>query len=138
MWPEAVERVAIFLRASGVEGRLEELLDDAERPPGMLLDVSTFECSSGALVTLVPAGRSVDEDKVVKAAGCTNLRRADALGFPFQGAKVLLDRAALTAATVWVDLGSSRHLLGLAPGQLARLIGAETPDLVAENQNGGG
>jgi hypothetical protein len=138
MWPEAVERVAIFLRASGVEGRLEELLDDAERPPGMLLDVSTFECSSGALVTLVPAGRPVDEDKVVKAAGCTNLRRAGALGFPFQGAKVLLDRAALTAATVWVDLGSSRHLLGLAPGQLARLIGAETPDLVAENQNGGG
>jgi prolyl-tRNA editing enzyme YbaK/EbsC (Cys-tRNA(Pro) deacylase) len=138
MWPEAVERIAIFLRASGVEGRLEELLDEAERPPGMLLDVSTFECSSGALVALVPAGRSVDEDKVARAAGCTNLRGAAAREFPFQGAKVLLDRAALTASTVWLDLGSPRHLLGLAPGQLAHLTGAETPDLVAEGQNGGG
>jgi hypothetical protein len=138
MWPEAVERIAIFLRASGVEGRLEELLDDAERPPGVLLDVATFECSSGAIVTLVPAGRSVDEGKIASAAGCTDLRRAGAREFPFQGAKVLLDRAALTASTVWLNLGSPRHLLGLAPGQLAHLTGAETPDLVAEGRNGGG
>jgi prolyl-tRNA editing enzyme YbaK/EbsC (Cys-tRNA(Pro) deacylase) len=133
MWPEAVERIAIFLRASGVEGQLEELLDDAETPPGVLLQATAFECGAGLVVGLVPAGRTLDEGKLARAAGCPTVRPTPAREFPFQGAKVFLDRTALTASTVWLEVGSPRHLLGLVPAHLVRLIGAETRDLVAES-----
>jgi hypothetical protein len=133
MWPEAVERVAIFLRASGVEGRLEQLLEGADRPPGVLLAVAAFVCGPGRLVTLLPAGRTLDESKVARAGGCDSVRRVASPEFPFQGSKVLLDLAAMSASTLWLELGSGRHLLGLAPSQLARLSEAQTVDLVAES-----
>jgi hypothetical protein len=131
MWPEEVERIAIFLRASGAEGMLEELLEDGDRPPGLFLAVTAYECN-GVVVTLLPAGRTPDERKVSRAGECERLRSVAAPEFPYQGAKVLLDLAALSASTVWLELGSGRHILGLSPSQLVRLTEARTPDLVAE------
>jgi prolyl-tRNA editing enzyme YbaK/EbsC (Cys-tRNA(Pro) deacylase) len=132
MWPEAVERLAIFLRASGVEGRLEELLPGAERPPGTHVSAAAFECRGGDLVVAVlPLGATLDEDKLAAVAGCADARPAPAPEFPFQGVRVFVDRMLLTAADVWVEAGSARHVLGLAPAQLVRLTAARTADLQA-------
>jgi hypothetical protein len=138
MWPADVERIAIFLRASGAEGTLEELPKDGERPPGLMLAVSGYECNGRVLVTLLPAGRSPDEAKVARAGRCAGLRRLTPPEFPYQGGKVLVDLAVMSASTVWLEVGAGKHVLGLAPGQLARLTEAETTDLVAESRNGGG
>jgi hypothetical protein len=133
MWPEEVERIAIFLRASGAEGSLEELPEDGERPPGVLLEVTAYECDGKIVVTLLSAGRIPDESKVARTAGCDVSRGVTPPAFPYQGATVLLDLAALSASTVWLGIGSGRHILGLAPSQLTRLTEAQASDLVAES-----
>ena len=133
MWPEPVERIAEILRRAGVQGRLEELLADAETPPGAPLRAEGFECDGHELVALVPAGREIDRAKLARAAGCGTLRPGRAPDFPFQPARVLIDRSALTMATLWLDAGSPRHILGLAPSQLARLTRSEAADLLAED-----
>ncbi len=108
MWPEAVERIAAFLRASGVEGRLEELLAGAGPP-------------------------SVDERKLAVAAGCRELKsRARASAFPFEGARVFMDQSVLSSEAVWLEVGSPRHVLGLSPAQIVRVTRAETADLLRE------
>jgi hypothetical protein len=136
MWPDEVERIAIFLRASGTEGTLEELPDDAERPPGIQLVVTSYECDGNVLVILLPDSRIPDDAKVSRAASCQVRRRVTPPAFPYQGAKVLLDLAVLSASTVWLEIGSGKHVLGLAPAQLARLTEAQTADLVAESGKG--
>jgi prolyl-tRNA editing enzyme YbaK/EbsC (Cys-tRNA(Pro) deacylase) len=133
MWPEPVERVAEILRRAGVQGRLEELLAGAETPPGTALRAEGFECDGRLLVALVPAGRALDETKLTRAAGCGTLRTKRVPDFPFQGARVLVDRSALVAATLWLDAGSPRHVLGLPPGQLAQLTHSETADLLTDD-----
>jgi hypothetical protein len=133
MWPEPVERIAELLRRGGVQGRLEELLAGSEPPPGAALRAEGFECDGRALVALVPAGRVVDRAKLARVAECGTLRPARAPDFPFLPARVLLDRSALTTGTLWLDAGSPRHVLGLAPSQLARLTGSETADLLRED-----
>ena len=139
VWPDSVERVAAFLRASGTEGRLEEVLPDAEPPPGLVLRARVFECRERIVVGLSPRGRRLDQRKLAAAAGCTTLRRADnPAGFPFQGTGVFLDQSALGAQTVWLELDAPHHFLGLAPAQLLRLTRSKTADLLAEDRIGGG
>ncbi|CAN5178227.1 hypothetical protein BH18ACT12_BH18ACT12_05580 [soil metagenome] len=133
MWPEPVERIAEILRRGGVQGRLEELLAGSEPPPGAALRAEGFDCDGRALVALVPAGRAVDHAKLAHAAGCETLRPARAPAFPFQPARVLIDRSAVVKGTLWLDAGWPRHVLGLAPGQLARLTRSETADLLTED-----
>jgi hypothetical protein len=133
MWPEEVERIAIFLRASGAEGTLEELPDDAEHPPGLRLTVTAYECDGSVVVTLLPEGRTPDEAKVGRAARCQVRGPVNAPGFPYQGARVLVDLAVLSAPTAWLELGSGGHILGLDPAQLTRLTEAQAADLVAES-----
>ena len=53
--------------------------------------------------------------------------------FPFQGTLVFVDRALLAQRTVWLEAGSPRHVLGLAPSQLLRLTRAETGVFAVEN-----
>ena len=132
MWPESVERIAAFLRASGTEGRLEELLPGAGPPPGLQLTAAAFECEGRSVVGLLPSARALDRQKLAAAAGCAALRVASSPGFPFQGALVFLDRSALGAPTVWLEVGLPRHVLGLAPSQLLRLTRSRTADLLAE------
>jgi hypothetical protein len=133
MWPEEVERIAIFLRASGAEGTLEELSDDAEHPPGLRLAVTAYDCDGSVVVTLLPEARTADEGKVGLAARCRVRRTVEAPAFPYQGTRVLVDLAVLSAPTAWLELGSGRHILGLVPGQLTRLTEAQAADLVAES-----
>ena len=132
MWPEAVERIAAFLRASGVEGRLEELLAGAGPPAGQKLRADAFDGDGGAVVALVPADRDVDTRKLALAAGCPEVRPAPAPAFPFEGARVFIDQTVVSSDAVWLEVGSPRHVLGLAPVQVARVTRAETADLLRE------
>jgi prolyl-tRNA editing enzyme YbaK/EbsC (Cys-tRNA(Pro) deacylase) len=132
VWPEPVERIAAFLRASAVEGRLEELLAGAEPPAGQKLRADGFDAGGAAVVALVPAGRTVDERKLAAAAGFDELRPAPAPDFPFPDAHVFMDQSILSADAVWVEAGSPRHVLRLSPVQIARVTKALTADLLRE------
>jgi prolyl-tRNA editing enzyme YbaK/EbsC (Cys-tRNA(Pro) deacylase) len=134
MWPEPVERIAAFLRASGAQGRLEQLPAGVDEAPGRTVRAAGFDCDRRTLVALVPAERAIDRDKLAAAARCTALVPAPPPPFPFQRARVFMDRSVLPAGIVWVEAGSPRHVLGLAPSQLARLTRAETTDLVLEGE----
>lgn len=138
MWPEPVERIAALLRSAGVQGRLEELPAGVDEPPGPTFLAEGFECDGRPLVALVPAERSIDDDKLAVAAKCGTLRPAPVPHFPFRRTRVFLDRSALTTPIVWLEAGSSRYYLGLAPGPLTRLTRARTADLVLENPIEGG
>lgn len=138
VWPEAVERVATFLRASGVEGQLEELLAGVNAPPGLRLATTAFECQQRLVVALVPAGRRLDRRKLARVAACPELVTTGRPEFPFSGATVYLEQTALTEPTLWLEAGTPRHVLGLAPAHLTRLARAVTADLVVESQKGGG
>ena len=52
--------------------------------------------------------------------------------FPYAGAEVLLDSSLLGEETVWIEAGSERHVVGVAPAQLLRIVRAQTSDLVVE------
>jgi len=138
VWPEAVERVAIFLRASGVEAQLEEVLVGAQAPPGLRLATTALECEQRLVVALIPAGRRLDRRKLARAAACSELVTARRPEFPYSGATVFLEQTALTETTLWLEAGTPRHVLGLAPAQLTRLIPAAAADLIVESQKGGG
>ncbi len=133
MWPEAVERIAAFLRASGVEGRLEELLAGAGPPAGQKLRVDAFDADGDAVVALVPADRAVDTRKLALAAGCPEVQPGPAPAFPFEGARVFMDQTVVSSDAVWLEAGSPRHVLGLSPAQIARVTRAETADLLRES-----
>ncbi len=138
MWPEPVERIAVFLRASGVEGRLEELLPGAGPPAGQKLRADGFEGEGTVVVALVPAGRSVDDGKLAAAAGYRAVRPAPAPAFPFEGARVFMDQSILSADAVWLDAGSPRHVLEMSPVQIARVTKAQTAELLRETRTGEG
>jgi prolyl-tRNA editing enzyme YbaK/EbsC (Cys-tRNA(Pro) deacylase) len=127
-----VERIAAFLRAAGTAGRLEELPLEADAAPGPSIRAAGFECDARSLVAVVPDERAIDRDKVAAAAGCGTLQPAPAPAFPFHPARVLLDRTLLSTETVWLEVGSERYVLGLAPAEFARLTRAETADLLLE------
>ncbi len=132
MWPEAVEGIAAFLRAAGVEGRLEELLPGAGPPAGQKLRADGFDADGAAVVALVPVGRAVDEGKLAVAAGCRRVQSGPAVRFPFEGARVFIDQSILAADSVWLEAGSPRHALGLSPVQIARVTSAASADLLQE------
>ena len=132
MWPEAVERIAAFLRAAGVEGRLEELLAGAGPPAGQKLRADAFDGDGGAGRRARPGDRAVDTRKLAVAAGCPELRPAPATAFPFEGARVFMDQSVVSSDAVWLEAGSPRHVLGLSPAQLMRVTNAETADLLRE------
>lgn len=136
VWPEAVERIAAFLRASGVEGRLEELLPGAAPPAGQKVRADAFDGGGGTIVALVPEERTVDEQKLAAASSCREVRHAPAIGFPFEGARVLMDQSVLSAGELWLEAGSPRYVLRLSSAQIARVTSAQTADLVREAKTG--
>ena len=156
-WPEAVERVAGFLRQGGVEGRVEEFqggtptAEDAARAVvcklGQIVKSLVFDCDGSPIVVLVPGDRRADSTKIARAAGCRKAKIAgpdqvrDATGFepgavaPFPLPKVtriFVDRQLLVHERVWIGAGSSRHMATLSPGDLVRLSKAEAMDAVTE------
>jgi prolyl-tRNA editing enzyme YbaK/EbsC (Cys-tRNA(Pro) deacylase) len=133
LWPEQVERIASFLRQSEAHGRLEELPAGIEEPPGPGARAEAFDCDGRTLVALVPDVHEIDRSRLARRAGCTELAVATVGDFPFQGARVLLDRSLLSARTVWLKAGSNRHFVGLSPRQLLRLTRAETGTFLLED-----
>ena len=152
-WPEAVERVASFLRAAGAEARVEEFdqptptAEDAAQAVGCALSQIVkslvFDCDGRAILVLVPGDKRASSRKVRAAAGCRRARIAGAeyveqvTGFepgavaPFplpRVSRVLIDRSLLRHPTVWVGGGSPRHLVAVAPPELMRLSRAEAAD----------
>jgi hypothetical protein len=129
VWPAEVEHVAAFLRAATAEARLEELAPAEDDFPGVGVRVFAFDCDGRRVVTLVPDGRSVDPAKL----GCLNPRAIVPPAFPFDDADVRIDRTLFSERTVWIHAGSPRHVAGMAPGQLSRLLRASSVDVVAES-----
>jgi prolyl-tRNA editing enzyme YbaK/EbsC (Cys-tRNA(Pro) deacylase) len=138
VWPEAVERIAAFLRSAGVEGRLEESLPGAGPPASQILRVDGFDAGGATVVALIPADRAVDSQKLAAATKSSEVLPTPATGFPFQGVRVFMDQSALSFESIWLEAGSPRHLLGLSPAQLARITNAETADLLTEARTGEG
>jgi Cys-tRNA(Pro) deacylase len=156
-WPDAVERVAAFLRQGGVEARIEEFAEgtptaeDAARAVGcklgQIVKSLVFECDGRPFVVLVPGDRRADARKVARAAGS---RRAKIVGpdevrrvtgfaagavapFPLPDVdRVLVDRQVLAHDRVWIGAGSPRHMATLTPADLVRLAKAEPMDAVTE------
>jgi prolyl-tRNA editing enzyme YbaK/EbsC (Cys-tRNA(Pro) deacylase) len=105
-----------------------------------------FVVDGGYALALVPGDRRADNEKVAAASGSSRARvaRPDevvaATGFevgavapfPSDGVDtVLLDRTLLQHSRVWFGAGSPSHVAALAPGDLQRLAGARTADLVS-------
>lgn len=128
MWPREVEHVAAFLRAATAEARLEELAQGEDEFPGPGVRVYAFDCDGRRVVALVPDGRHVDPGKL----RCFTPRAIVPPAFPFDDADVRIDRSLLGERTVWIHAGSPRHVAGMAPTQLSRLVHATATDLLAE------
>jgi prolyl-tRNA editing enzyme YbaK/EbsC (Cys-tRNA(Pro) deacylase) len=153
-WPEPVERVAAVLRAQGVDARLEEFRGGtptaraaakaAGCEPAQIVKSLVFVCDGLPVLVLVPGDRRADERKIAAALGAGYARVASAsevlaaTGFepggvaPFPAprvARVLLERELLVHDIVWAGAGTDRHMVGIAPGDLARVASAETVDL---------
>jgi Cys-tRNA(Pro) deacylase len=156
-WPDAVERVAAFLREGGVEARIEEFETGTPTAEAAALAVGckleqivkslVFVCDGRPLVVLVPGNRRADSRKVARAAGCRRAKIAGpdevrtVTGFapgavaPFPLPKVervLVDRQVLVHDRVWIGAGSPKHMATLAPADLVRLAKAEPMDAVVE------
>jgi prolyl-tRNA editing enzyme YbaK/EbsC (Cys-tRNA(Pro) deacylase) len=128
MWPASVEEVAAVFRAAGVEARLEELASGEEDFPGQGVRADAFDCDGRVVVALVPVDRDTDPRKL----RCVAAKETSAPRFPYPGAEVLLDSSLLGEQTVWLEAGSDRHVIGVSPAQLLRIVRAQTSDLVVE------
>jgi prolyl-tRNA editing enzyme YbaK/EbsC (Cys-tRNA(Pro) deacylase) len=153
-WPEPVERVAAVLRANGVDARIEEFTDGtptaeaAAKAAGceasQIVKSLVFVCDGLPVLALVPGDRRADAAKIAAAAGAGDARIASAVevlaatGFepggvaPFPSplvSRVLVERELLQHETIWAGAGSERHMVALAPADLARLTNAEPADL---------
>jgi prolyl-tRNA editing enzyme YbaK/EbsC (Cys-tRNA(Pro) deacylase) len=126
MWPEPVERISKFLRDSEAHGRLEELPPGVDTPPGPAVRAEAYDCDGRTLVALFPDDADVDHGRLARRVGCTELRPAEGRAFPYQGARVIVERSLLSLRTAWLEAGSPRHVLGLSPSQIVRVTRAET------------
>jgi prolyl-tRNA editing enzyme YbaK/EbsC (Cys-tRNA(Pro) deacylase) len=156
-WPEDVERVAAFLRASAAEGRIEEFdaetatAADAARAAGCepeeIVKSLVIIGDGRPFLALIPGDRRADLQKIARAAGTTDARIAKpdevvaVTGFapgavaPFplpQMERILIDRLLLTSDELWVGAGSTRHMAVLPTPELVRLTRATPADLVSE------
>lgn len=156
-FPESVERVSAFLRDAGAEARILEFPDgthtaqDAADAVGcelaQIVKSLVFVCDERPVVALVPGDRRGDPEKVARAVDAGEARVAkageveEATGFapgavpPFPLPKVdvvLIDREFFRHPLVWAGAGSPKHVLGMAPSELARLSRARPLDVSAD------
>jgi len=153
--PQAVERVAAYLRDSRAEARVEEFSTGtptaahAARAVGCelrnIVKSLVFECDGRAVLAMVPGDRRADAAKVAAAAGARTAsiaspaRVRETTGFepgavaPFGLARVdavLIERTLLGLDRLWVGGGSTRHMVGLTPTELVRLSRAAPLDII--------
>ena len=156
-WPEAVERVAAFLRAAGAEARIEEFSDetataaDAARvvgcDPAEIVKSLVVICDGKPVVALVPGNRRGDTEKIARETGASRARiaRGDEVRFftgfapgavapfpPSRVEQVLVERALLARRAVWIGAGSERHLAVLPTPELVRLAKARAADITTD------
>jgi prolyl-tRNA editing enzyme YbaK/EbsC (Cys-tRNA(Pro) deacylase) len=156
-WPEAVERVASYLRAAGAEARLEEFAastptaEAAARAAGCevaeIVKSLVVLCDGRPVIALVPGDRRADFEKIRRGVRAATARIASpaeveqATGFtpggvaPFpqrDGARVLIERTLLAHPAVWAGAGSPHHMVRLDPAELVRLTRGEAMDVVEE------
>ena len=156
-WPDPVERVAVFLRASGAESRLEEFRSDASSAQmaadaigcdlDQIVKSLVFVCDGRPVLALVPGDRRADPAKIGVAVGAVETRVArasevvDATGVapgavgpfpPPAGVPILVEQTLLSRPVVWVGGGSDRHMAMVAPLELVRLTSGSTVDIVQE------
>ncbi len=156
-WPLNVARVAAFLEGAHAEARLEELAADgataAEAAEVIGCGIAAIAksmvlmCDGSAAVAVVPGDRRVDTAKVARLCDVRRVTVASpddvaaATGFlpgsvsPFGLAEslvVLVDRRFLEYPVVWASGGSPRHMVAVAPRELARLAHARIEDLSRE------
>jgi prolyl-tRNA editing enzyme YbaK/EbsC (Cys-tRNA(Pro) deacylase) len=155
-WPESVERVAAFLRATGAEARLEEFSSgtptavEAAQAAGcelaQIVKSLVVLCDGAPVVALVPGDRRGDLEKIRRATGAATARVArpaeveEATGFtpgavapfPLSTERVLIERTLLAHPVVWAGAGSSNHMVRLTPAELVRLARAQPMDVVQE------
>jgi prolyl-tRNA editing enzyme YbaK/EbsC (Cys-tRNA(Pro) deacylase) len=156
-WPEPVERVSSYLRDSGAEARIHEFPDgtptaaDAAAAVGCGVDrivkSLVLVCDGRPVVALVPGDRRGDTAKIGGAVGASSVRVAsaheveEATGFP-PGAvapfplpridDVLMEHELFRHELVWAGAGSPTHVVGMAPGELARVAQARPMDVVTD------
>jgi prolyl-tRNA editing enzyme YbaK/EbsC (Cys-tRNA(Pro) deacylase) len=155
--PEPVERVSAFLRESGAEARIQEFPEGTHTAQNaadavgcelaQIVKSLAFVCDERTVVVLVPGDRRGDPDKIAGAVEASAARVAkpheveEATGFapgavpPFplpDDTVVLMDRAFFRHPLVWAGAGSAQHVLGRAPGELARLSRARPLDVSAD------
>lgn len=156
-FPEPVERVSAFLRDSGAEARIQEFSDgthtaqDAADAVGcelaQIVKSLVFVCGERPVVALVPGDRRGDPEKVARAVDAAEARVAKAVEvetatgyapgavppFPLPDVDVvLMDVALFRHPLVWAGAGSPKHVLGMAPAELARLSRARPTDVSAD------
>jgi len=156
-WPEPVERVTAYLREAGAEARVEEFpagtptAEEAARAVGCELErivkSLVFECDGRPVLAMVPGHRRADARKVASAVGAeralvaspervreiTGFEPGAVAPFPLPAIeRVLIDRSLLVHERVWIGAGSSRHMAGLAPAELARLARAVPFDIARD------
>ncbi len=156
-FPEPVERVSAFLRDAGADARIQEFPDgthtaqDAADAVGcdlaQIVKSLVFVCGGKPVVALVPGDRRGDPEKVARAVDASEARVAkpdeveNATGFapgavpPFPLPSVdtvLIDVTLLRHPLVWAGAGSPKHVLGMAPSELARLSRARPVDVSAD------
>ena len=111
---------------------------------GQIVKSLVFICDGRPVLALLPGDRRADPLKIAAAAGARYARVAahhevrSATGFepgavaPFAAAettKVLLERELLRHPLVWAGAGSTNHMVGLSPLDIARVTRAEVTDL---------
>jgi len=157
-WPEPVERVAAFLRATGAEARIEEFGTDTPTAEaaadavgctlGQIVKSLVFVCDGSPVVVLVPGDRRADSSKIARLAGARRAGIAkaaevvEATGFepggvaPFPLERVtvvLVERTLVRHPVVWAGAGSDRHMVALSPRELVRLSRGRVEDVVRES-----
>jgi prolyl-tRNA editing enzyme YbaK/EbsC (Cys-tRNA(Pro) deacylase) len=155
--PESVERVSAFLRESGAEARIQEFPEGTHTAQdaadavgcelGQIVKSLVFVCDEQVVVAMVPGDRRGDADKIAAAVEASAARVAkpqeveDATGFapgavpPFplpEKTVVLIDRAFFQHPIVWAGAGSTQHVLGMPPAELARVSRARPLDVSAD------
>jgi prolyl-tRNA editing enzyme YbaK/EbsC (Cys-tRNA(Pro) deacylase) len=155
-FPEPVERVSAFLRDAGAEARVLEFSDgthtaqDAADAVGcelaQIVKSLVFMCGQRPVVVLVPGDRRGDPEKIARAVDASDARVAKASEvehatgfapgavppFPLPDVAVLMDVALFSHPLIWAGAGSSKHVLGMTPTELARLSRARPLDVSAD------
>ena len=142
--------------ARGIDATIQEFpegtptAEAAARAVGCRLDQIVkslvFVCDGAYVLALVPGDRRADAAKVAAAVGAAEVRVARrrrrwsrrpgfepgaVAPFPLAAStRSFIERTLLQHGTVWIGAGSPAHMARLAPGELQRLAGARTADLV--------